>query len=195
MKGFVVWPGLIVELTGILVLAAGIVTGMSPAVWLGILLLCTAMAIHAAVLIRWSRDGPRKADGASSPAPAGTPLQPGILYADHLVTLDSAGITFHHYSGLPFFASDRTLPYQDIDRIEIRRPTILNGRWRIGGSSDLRTWFPTDWDRPSRDRIFRAFVRTRGMNIGFTVGDPVAVTAILRQQGVPVTDEVGVRSP
>ncbi len=41
-----------------------------------------------------------------------------------------------------------------IESIEIKEPTLLNGKYGIHGSGDFETWFPRDGKRPSRDKIF-----------------------------------------
>ncbi|MFZ0181537.1 MAG: hypothetical protein WAL62_00160, partial [Methanoregula sp.] len=99
------------------------------------------------------------------------PVSPcsGILYADHLVTITGESITFAYYS-FPF-AGSRTVAFSDIDHIMVMEPSLINGKWRIWGSGDLRTWFPLDIHRPSRDRIFLMTLKSRRTRIGFTVED------------------------
>jgi hypothetical protein len=109
-----------------------------------------------------------------------SPLE--ILYADRLVSVTRDSITFYRYS-FPFLGK-RTVALSDIDYIAIREPSLANGRWRIWGSGNLRTWFPFDLHRSSRDRIFVAFLKTRGMNIGFTVEDSARVLAVFRECGL-----------
>jgi len=78
----------------------------------------------------------------------------------------------------------------DIDHIDVKKPTVVTGKWRIGGSGNFRTWFPLNWNRPSRDRIFHATLKTRGMNIGFTVEHPAEVMSILKKKMLIISDEV-----
>jgi hypothetical protein len=189
MNARVLLPGIVIESLGILVIAAGLLAGSAAFIVMGAALIVLSVAVHAVRILRHVQAG------RGDPGP-GAPGQPGpipgenVLYADGLVTLTGESITFHHYS-FPFFTAGRTVLYQDIGHIAIRKPTVLTGRWRIAGCGDLRTWFPFDGNRPSRDRIFHAAIRTRGMDVGFTVTDPAAVTAILREKGVPVTDDTG----
>jgi hypothetical protein len=131
------------------------------------------------------------AGGAGGPGPGvRAPADPTILYQDLLVSISGDSITFHHYS-FPFFSSDRQVFFRDILRIDVKKPDILSGKWRIGGSGNLRTWFPLDWSRPSRDRIFHAILKTGGLNIGFTVEDSSRVISILKEKGFPITSWTG----
>ena len=59
----------------------------------------------------------------------------------------------------------------------------------IGGTSSPGSiWFPFDWHRPSRDRIFRAALRN-GKAIGFTVEESPRVIGALRGLGLIGSDE------
>ncbi|MBI3876131.1 MAG: hypothetical protein HY300_09290 [Verrucomicrobia bacterium] len=58
---------------------------------------------------------------------------------------------------------------------------------------DPNNWFPMDWHRPSRDKIFVAFLKGREerilfsfrlRSISFTVEDSKRVAQILRQKGL-----------
>ncbi len=126
---------------------------------------------------------------------AGTPADPPkptlsdapILYSDRLVEISADGITFRKYYIL--LKSARFVPYSDIDHIDIRKPTIASGKWRLAGSSSPGSiWFPLDWSRYTRDRIFRAALRN-GKAICFTVEDSSRVGEVLRRLGLIGTDE------
>lgn len=109
-----------------------------------------------------------------------------VLYSDHLVEITPGAITFRRfYFPLP---GDRTVPFGEIDRIDAKIPTVLSGKWRYSGTGSPWIWFPPDWKRPSRDRIFHAFLKN-GKKIGFTAGDSEAVIAVLKREGVFGTDE------
>ena len=107
---------------------------------------------------------------------------PAVLYADRQVSVTGDSITFNRYS-FPLLGK-RTVAFTDIDHIAIMEPSVANGRWRIWGSGNLNTWFPFDLHRPSRDRIFVAFLKTRGMNIGFTVEDSSMILPVFRKYGL-----------
>ena len=109
-----------------------------------------------------------------------------ILHSDRLVEISAEGIAFRNY--YVFSSSARFVPFSEIDRIDARKPTIFSGKWRIGGTGAPGIWFPLDWHRPSRDRIFRATLKN-GKAIGFTVEDSAAVVAILRRLGIFGSDE------
>jgi hypothetical protein len=100
------------------------------------------------------------------------------VYKDKLIEVTDKGITFHRYY-FPF--GDRTIPFAQIEHIDVGPPSIIAGSWRLWGTSDFRTWFPLDWKRPKRDRIFVASLRYSSRRIGFTVEDGSRVERILRE--------------
>ena len=104
------------------------------------------------------------------------------LYKDGLVEITDQEVIFHRYY-FPF-GGDKHVPLSQIESVEVRPPSFLGGSWRIWGSSDLRTWFPLDGARPSRDRIFITHLRGRSHRIGFTVERSKEVAEILRQRGL-----------
>jgi hypothetical protein len=115
--------------------------------------------------------------GGKDSAGSGAPL-----YADRLVSIDGESITFYHYSILS--SRGRRVPFSEIERITVREPELATGKWRLAGSSDLVTWFPLDWDRPSRDAIFLLELKGSRRRIGFTVEDSARVAGILRELGL-----------
>ena len=185
----ILWPETLVEFLGITVTGIGLLIDNTVIIIIGGVPLCLAVAVHVIRICHSMRANSQKL-ASGVPDQLGSSSQPGALYSDNLVTLTESSITFHHYYSP--FKSNRTVFFQDIERIVIREPSVLTGKWRLWGSSDLSTWFPYDSHRPSRDRIFRAHIRTGGMNVGFTVEDPLMVTAILRKKGIPIIDEVSV---
>ena len=108
-------------------------------------------------------------------------MQNNTLYDDGLVTITPAGITFHKYY---IIGTSKTVPVSDITEIDVYAPSLINGKWRIWGSSTLTTWFPLDWDRPKRDAIFIARLRSQSMNIGFTVKDSARVKQVFAGLGL-----------
>lgn len=104
-------------------------------------------------------------------------------YSDSLVDISDDAITLRRYY-FPF--GSRRIPFSEIERINSDDPTLLNGRWRIWGTGTFRTWFPLDWERPLRDRIFFVTLANRWGRIGFTVEDSKRVARILKQGGLQV---------
>ena len=109
-----------------------------------------------------------------------------ILYSDKLVEITGDAIPFRMYY-FPFGSKRVKLP--TIARLRVMAPTLLNGKWRQWGTGDFSTWFPLDWRRSSRDRIFLAFLADRRVRIGFTVEDSDAVIRILGDKDVPIERE------
>lgn len=120
------------------------------------------------------------------------------LYKDGLVELSDQELVFKNYY---FPVGSRSIPLNDIESIQVRQPTLMN-RWRLWGSDDLKTWFPNDWRRPSRDRVFFVTLRENPQHdswrkrllnsitgrsyrhIGFTVHDWQALASILEKEGL-----------
>jgi len=103
-------------------------------------------------------------------------------YKDSLVEVTNQEIIFHHYYWP--IGGDKHVFLTQIESVEVRQPSLLNGSWRIWGSGDFRTWFPFDLRRPKRDRIFIAHLRNSSRRIGFTVEDSQAMLGILKEQGM-----------
>ena len=108
-----------------------------------------------------------------------------IPYSDELIEISDDSIRFRDYY---FPRGARTVELSAIERVDVLAPTLLNGRWRIHGTGDLRTWFPRDPRRPTRDRIFVARLRGRWRRIGFTAADADAAQRALAERGVTVSD-------
>jgi hypothetical protein len=104
-----------------------------------------------------------------------------ILYADTLVEITRDSIVFRNYY-FPFGSKKISLDH--VKTVEILKPTLLNGKWRIHGTGDFRTWFPRDMKRPSRDSIFIMTLRNRWWRIGFTVENANAVKQIFEEKGL-----------
>jgi len=103
------------------------------------------------------------------------------LYKDGLVEITDQEVVFHRY----YFpsGSDKHVPLSQIERVQVKPPSIWRGSWRIWGGG-LWIWFPLDGARPSRDAIFVAFLRGCFMRIGFTVEHSKEVIEVLRARGL-----------
>ena len=180
-------PGLLVELLGILILVAGIAKDSSAAIVLGICVLVIAIAIHILLISRRIRRGvslvPIQPAQSGS---MGSATGPQVLYSDGLVLITGDSITFRNYS---LFLKPRTVSFSDVDHIDVKRARTGTGKYRIWGSGNFCTWFPLDSGRPSRDRIFHLTLKTRGMNIGFSVENSPEVTRILKNMGLIGSEE------
>lgn len=72
----------------------------------------------------------------------------------------------------------------DIEGIKVKEPTTWNGKWRIHGTGNVKTWYPRDDSRPKRDRIFFAKLKGRWIDIGFTVEDADKVERIFKEKNL-----------
>jgi hypothetical protein len=189
---FVFLPGMILTLIGVLVIIAGSILPDPALPLIGITLIGISFIVHIVLLRNRLRESALESyQGAAIPPHIIHKLRAGmaVIYEDRLVRITGDSITFLHYS-FPFFTSAREVMFRDIDHIDVTRATIMTGKWRIGGTGGFRTWYPLDWNRPSRDRIFHATLKTGGMDIGFTVESPDEVIPILRKKGLIASEEV-----
>ena len=104
-----------------------------------------------------------------------------VIYSDKLVEITEDGIVFRNYY-FPFGTG--RVPWTEVGGATWEEPKWSNGKWRVQGTGDFRTWFPRDWKRPVRDRIFFIGFPTSRRRIGFTVEDSETVTNILSEKGL-----------
>ena len=104
-----------------------------------------------------------------------------VVYSDKLVEITDSSILFRRYY-FPF--GSKQVRLSDIDYIAETKPTLRSGKWRIHGTGDFKTWFPCDWKRPIRDKIFIISFQNKWIRIGFTVEDSERVTGIFKDKGL-----------
>ncbi len=105
-----------------------------------------------------------------------------ILYKDSLVTINRSRLILHRYY-FPTFLPKK-IEFSEIEYIDSVKPTLLSGKWRFWGTTDLRTWFPADFSRNKRDTIFIIHRKNKRMLIGFTVKDCEKVKNILKDKNL-----------
>ncbi len=105
-----------------------------------------------------------------------------VDYEDQFVSIAQDAITFRRYY-FPLGTSKR-VEFDGIDHIEVRPATLGTGRWRIWGTGSPWFWFPLDWRRPSRDKVFFLFRTNTSVKIGFTVEDAAKVEQIFQEKGL-----------
>lgn len=109
-----------------------------------------------------------------------------MTYRDSLISISDDRIVFEHY----YFPTGKrkVVPLADIQWIKVEKPTLWNGKWRIHGTGNFKTWFPRDMKRPKRDKIFFAKLRGRWVDIGFTVEDADQVERIFKAKNLIRTE-------
>jgi hypothetical protein len=108
-------------------------------------------------------------------------LKTEARYTDSFVTITDDTILFRRYGLL---GGNKSVSLVDIEKIVIKKPTVWNGKWRLHGTGDFRTWFPMDYNRQKRDYIFVAYIRNKWWRIGFTVENSSRVASILGEKGL-----------
>ena len=103
------------------------------------------------------------------------------IYIDNLIKITNNNILFQDYY-FPF--GSKEIDLSEIKNVVVKEPTLLNGKWRLHGSGDFRTWFPRDWKRPIRDKIFIMSFLNSKKQIGFTVEDSESVLKFFKDKGL-----------
>jgi hypothetical protein len=104
-------------------------------------------------------------------------MEQKVLYQDNLIVFFEDSLILKNYY-FPFLSGKRVI-YSQIEKLEIRKPSLSTGKWRIWGSGDFKTWFPMDTRRNTRNRIFIMYLNKKYWRIGFTVESPEKVIEIL----------------
>ena len=101
-----------------------------------------------------------------------------LLYSDMLVDISD---NFIKVKG--FVLGDKTFEFSSIKEIRATKATWWNGKGRLIGTNDLRTWFPYD-ERSKRNTIFVIIFKKRWKRIGFTVTNSKSVKDVLHEKGL-----------
>ena len=112
-------------------------------------------------------------------------MEAKVVYSDSLVLITDDEIVFERYY-FPF-GKRKIVPLADIEQITVERPSMANGKWRLWGTGNFKTWFPMDSKRPKRDRIFFVTLKSQWVNIGFTAENGDEVEKILRDKNLIVS--------
>jgi hypothetical protein len=106
------------------------------------------------------------------------------LYSDSLVRITEDAL---HIDG--FLLGSKCVPFSRIKTIKILKPTIRSGKFRIVGTDDFRTWFPSDGLRFCRDMIFVVLMHGKWIRYGFTAEDSAAVKQIFQSMKLHLLDQ------
>lgn len=116
-------------------------------------------------------------------------MSSNVLYSDSLVLLTDRDITFHLYY-FPWGA--KTVALDRIKAVTVLDCTLTTGKWRLWGTGSLLIWFPCDWRRFMRDKVFFLRQKNKRMLIGFTVENSLLFRDILASK-IPVREAANVR--
>lgn len=105
-----------------------------------------------------------------------------IIYKDKLIEISNDSILIKNYY-FPLIGSKR-VPFKNIQSIIVEKPSSSNGKFRIWGTRNFATWFPLDFWRPKRDKIFMINLIGKTVCVGFTVNNSETVLRILEQKGL-----------
>ena len=104
------------------------------------------------------------------------------IYKDNLVAISNESITFFNY----YYPSCKslTVKFIEIEKIEIKEPSLLAGKYRYWGTGNFVSWYPKDFKRGMRDNIFFLFRKNKKLRIGFTVENSQEVISILKSKNI-----------
>ena len=108
------------------------------------------------------------------------------LYRDKLVSVDDQTIRIKRYY-FPLGLS-KSVRLTDIQNIRVLPVNLTTGAARIWGSGDFRTWFPLDWNRFNREKIFIMTLRSGRCRVGFTVTKAREFMETMRGQNVAIVE-------
>lgn len=104
------------------------------------------------------------------------------LYEDKLIKITNQSILLKKYY-FPTLKS-KNIPNIAIDYIKVVKPTLLTGKFRYWGTTDLTRWFPMDFLRSKRDAIFILNRKNKRILVCFTVEDAQKVKEILEKENL-----------
>ncbi len=107
-------------------------------------------------------------------------MKKDTLYQDKLIILydDSLILLKYYFPSL----SPKTIFFKDVKNIEVLKPTLFTGKYRIQGTGNFRTWYPFDALRPKRNKVFIIKYVGKWVQSGFTVENSDEVESILREK-------------
>ena len=107
---------------------------------------------------------------------------PPCAYEDSLVDIYNDTIVFKNY----YLCGDKSVKLSQVEYVQALPPTLRNGKWRFHGTGDLlfRIWFPADYERNIRDKIFVMKIKGKWTRIGFTVENSYTVSEIFKSRGL-----------
>ena len=104
-------------------------------------------------------------------------------YEDSLIEISADNIIFKDYY---FPAGSKRVNFSQVEYVEVKPPTLRNGKWQLHGTGDLlfRIWFPADYNRPGRDTIFVMKLKNKWTEIGFTVENSGTISELFKNKGL-----------
>jgi len=105
-----------------------------------------------------------------------------FLYHDQFVEIYQENMVLNGYWLGPW--GRKTIPFDNIDKIELVRLDAYGGRYRIQGTGDFTNWFTHDHKLPWKDTIFIVHRKQSRWRIGFSAEDVEKVAAIFASRGI-----------
>jgi hypothetical protein len=107
-----------------------------------------------------------------------------VSYDDGRVALTDDALVIRWYY-FPF--GTKRIRYADIGRVRRLPLTVMNGRWRMWGSSDFVHWANLDAARPGKAEAFVVYLSSQRVRPVITPDSPDEVAAELAGHGVNVS--------
>jgi hypothetical protein len=109
-------------------------------------------------------------------------LAENIIYKDNLTEISNDSILIKNYY-FPIIGSKRVL-FKNIESVTAEQPSLSNGKFRIWGTRNFATWYPMDFFRSRRDKIFIINLVGKTISVGLTVKSSEAVFQIFEKNGL-----------
>jgi hypothetical protein len=109
-------------------------------------------------------------------------MKSDIVYQDSLLEISDDKIVFKKYY-FPTFKS-KEVAIGNIAQVQVKEPSLTTGKYRYHGTGNIRTWYPLDMARSTRDKIFFLILKDQWVRIGFTGENSEAIENFFRQKGL-----------
>lgn len=103
-----------------------------------------------------------------------------MLYSDCLVDIYYDHLIVKNYYFL--WLGRKNLPFDEISQIKAVTLKIYDGKWRLQGTGDFRTWWPYDGNRAWRRKGFIIKRKGKWAQTGLTVENFDQVLTILKER-------------
>jgi hypothetical protein len=103
-----------------------------------------------------------------------------FIYKDNLVAISKYSIIIFNYY-FPTF-KEIEVNFSEIEKIEVKEPSLITGKYRYWGTGDFTSWYPKDFKRSTRDKIFFLYRRYKRIKIGFSVENSQEVISIFKSK-------------
>jgi hypothetical protein len=111
---------------------------------------------------------------------------PEVLYHDRFLEIYSDYLVIHHFYPGPI--GKKMIPFASIRAIKLADLEFWDGRVRIEGTGDLKTWFARDIHRFMRNMAFILYLDHGRYQVGFSAENFRKAASIFQSRGLLVQE-------